>query len=149
MAEDLAFCRVTEEGLIRLGTLAGETTEEFENWFTLSGPLAHLAALFAAKQSLSAPDLESLVNMNWFDFIKPETRGLHYAESAMLLRFLSDGGNRKLKTGYRRYLKAVAEAELATSPSLWDTLDASPDQVGRGLYRFIQQQAGANGIETE
>ncbi len=149
MAEDLAFCRVNEEGQIRLGTLAGETTEEFENWFSLSGPIAHLAALFASWSSPTPPDLETLVNMSWADFIKPEVRELHYAQSAMLLRFFADGGNRNLKAGYRRYLEAVAEAELATSPSLWDTLGAGPEQVETGLYRFVQQQAVANGIETE
>jgi len=147
MAEDLAFCQVTEEGLIRLGTLAGEMTEEFENWFSLSGPIAHLAALFASWSSPPPPDLETLVSMNWADFINPDVRELHYTQSAMLLRFLSDGGNKRLKTGYRRYLEAVAEAELASSPLLWESLGASPDQVGEGLYRFVQQQAAANGIE--
>jgi hypothetical protein len=149
MAEDLAFCQVTEEGRIRVGTLAGEMSEEFENWFSLSGPLAHLAALVASWSSPTPPDLETLVNMSWAEFIEPEARALHYAQSAMLLRFFSDGGNRRLKTGFRRYLEAVAEAELATSPSLWQSLGTSHERVETGLYRFVQHQARAYGIETE
>jgi len=36
--------------------------------------------------------------------------------------------------------------ELPVSVSLWKTLSAGPEEVEEGLYRFVANQARANGI---
>jgi len=146
MAEDLAFSQVTDQGLIRLGTLAGEQRQGHDDRYSISEPRAHVEALIAAWKSPTRPDLDTLTTMDWGDLIRPEDRAIHYAESAMLLRYFMDGGEQNLRRGFRRYLSAVAKADLAASVSLWDEVGAGPEEVELGLYRFVSNQARAHGL---
>lgn len=146
MAEDLAFSQVTPLGQIRLGTLAGVQRGGIEDRYALSEPRAHLAQLRRSWSNPTRPDLDSLVIMDWAEFIRPDNRAIHYAASAMLLRYLIDGGEPDLRQGFHRYLAAVSIAELPLSVSLWEFLDIGPEKVEAGLYRFVSAQAQANGI---
>lgn len=146
MAEDLAFSRVTAEGRIRLGTLAGVQYQGLDERLPPSGPGAHLAALIASWAGPTRFDLPSLVAMHWEEFIQPDSRALNYAASAMLLRYFSDGGEEDLRQGFLLYVAAVSEAQLPATVSLWKTLGASPGEVEEGFFRFVQGQARARGI---
>lgn len=146
MAQDLAFSEVTPQGQIRQGTLAGVPRQEVDD-YAPNEPRAHVAALVAAWLTPKRPALEALVTMDWADFILPDNRDLHYAQSAMLLRYLLDGGEETLHQGFLRYLATVSQADVTTAGSLWDNLECTPRDIEEGLFRFLMNQARAYGLE--
>lgn len=146
LAEDLAFCQVTGRGILRLGTLAGASPRGIEDTTTVSGPKAQLAALLRSWDGGRQPDLAELMATDWSDFVQPHRRAIHYTASAMFLRYLSDGGDKELGRAFRSFLRDAAVAEAGPIGAPWGALGIEPGPASAGLYKFVLQQAGANGI---
>lgn len=147
MAEDLAFSQVTAKGEIRLGTLAGVARQGLGEGYASSEPRAHVAALAASWVAADRPDLRALVNLQWDEFIHPDQRAIHYAESAMFLRLLLDGGEADLAQRFLEYLDTVSTAELQPTVSLWETLKIPPEELDKKLHRFVLARARAYGLQ--
>lgn len=147
LAEDLAFCRVRDDGRLAVGTLSGDLQDSDTLFPTLTGPTAHLAALYTSWSEPTRPSVAALTEIDQEPFINPETRAIHYAESAFLIRYLLDGGDSESREGFLRYLQRIAASDMPESVSLWQDLESDPGKVESGLYRFVRNQARANGIQ--
>ena len=146
LAEDLAFCQVSRRGEIQLGTLAGDSAQGLVGSYSDSEPRAHVAALVDNWAKPSRPDLTTLINLSWEDFVRPENRAIHYAQSALLIRYLLDGAEKATQQRFRRYLLEASQADLPDSISMWESLDVGPHEVEAELYRFLLLQARAHGL---
>jgi hypothetical protein len=146
LAEDLAFCVVTDRGTLRLGTLAGRSPRDIDDATAVSGAKAQLAALVAAWQGADRPELEALLAMPWEEFVEPSRRGLHYTTSAMFVRLLLDGDSAELAAAFRSFLADLAAADPGPWISPWEVLPLTPSTASEALVRFTVGQARANGI---
>jgi len=146
IAEDLAFSRVDQQGQIQLGTLAGASLQGLADRYSHGEPRAHVSALIAAWATPSRPDLATLVTMDWDDFIHPGNRAIHYAASAMMVRYFLDGGKEGLRRGFSEFLREVSHADLSGSVSLWEDLAATPQEIEKDLHRFVLKEARAYGL---
>lgn len=129
MAQDLAFCRVSHEGHIRLGTLSTVET--------------HLAILLEDWNSSAHLDVIELLSLDPETFIELEGRPLRYSESAFLIRYLLDGRDAQLRAGFLRFLSQLTTSELSDSVSLFEELGSEPSTIESGFYRFLASQAKA------
>ncbi len=167
MAEDLSYSQVNEGGEIRLGTLTGSSpysrqthSVEFRQGdltiapqtklvqsFNEREPRAHLAALASAWAESTGPDLEALIPLEFAEFNRPDRRTLNYTVSAMLVRYLLGGSEDTPRERFLEYLRTMAGAELPSTLSFWDSLQAQPEQLSAELHRFVLAQAEAYGLE--
>ncbi len=114
IADDLSQCRTDDSGRLILGTLAAVRTDFGETYELRQG----LAALSLVATSLAAGDrvLPRVVDLGREEFLRGPDIGLHYAESAFLVRcFLADECGSKSAAGFRLFLRAISAGEAADS----------------------------------
>ena len=119
-AEDLGGSRVAESGEILLGSVQSSSRKEGTR-IELSGFSASLQLLRRAGEGGGLVPLEELLALDWGAFVGEGRRSLHYAQSAMWIRYLLSP-----ETGYgprfRAFLEGVARGGPATADSLEDYL---------------------------
>lgn len=131
MAQDLAFCRISQEGHVRLGTLSTVET--------------HLTTLLEDWNDSTHLDVLELMSLDLETFMEPQGRPIRYTESAFLIRYFLDGGNNQLRARFLRYLSRLTTSEFVDSVSLFEELDTNPGTIESGFYRFLVSQARAHG----
>ena len=154
LADDLAYCKVASDGRLAIGSLGGEIKRDVSSDvagryridFEVSGGRGMLSNLLARWSGPERPSLPLLLDMSWIEFIQPEVRPLHYAESAFFVRFLLGSKNKTRSQALLSYLQRLASAKIAQAESLWDYLDESPEKVEAAYYRWLRKIASANGL---
>ena len=106
----------------------------------MEGPHSALYYLLANWQSPLRPRSRELFEIPWEEFVQPDLRRLHYAQSAFLVRFLLDSGTRRYSDAVAAMLAGGAAREEATV-SL-----AGESQLDRGFYLWARRLAEANGV---
>ena len=132
MAQDLAFSRIDRSGILRPGTLSTVETRVDDLVRIWNGP--------------NRTGLVELISLDWTDFVDPISRPHRYALSAFLIRYLLDGRDEQLRSGFLRYLSNLKSSELPESVSLFEMLDTEPGRVESGLYQFLASQARTHGL---
>ena len=148
LANDLAFCRIDARGRPRLGSLSGrsvviEQPEYDQGGFIridrrvhLTGPTASLRSVQERWRTSEALPLALLTDLLWSEFTDPRDRGLRYATSAFLVRYLLDSGGDSggesgrggFASGFRSFLRAVAAGGTA-----------GPEDLARYLKQGLNQ----------
>ncbi len=154
LADDLAYSRVDENGRLELGSLGGVTSREVSNDLAgryrvdteISGGRAMLSNLLTQWGETERPSLEELLEMPWIDFIQPDVRPLHYAESAFFVRFMLSSSKKPQSQGLLSYLEALAVAAIPEGETLWAYIDMDPDTAETAYYRWLRRTASANGL---
>lgn len=145
IADDLSQCRTDDSGRLILGTLAEVRTDFGETYELRQG----LAALSRVAMSLAAGDrvLPRVVNLDRQEFLRSSDSGLHYAESAFLVRcFLADECGSKSAAAFRFFLRAISNGEAADSAALQASIGGSWSEIEADLRRFIERWSVAEGL---
>ncbi|MDX1998316.1 MAG: SH3 domain-containing protein [Thermoanaerobaculia bacterium] len=104
LANDLALCRLTPEGRLELGTLSSRRRPAGGNEVTIEGGEA--LALVARRRLGRLVPLEDLLHLGPAEFLTPAANELHYAESALFVRYLLESTHRE---PFLAFLRAVSE----------------------------------------
>ena len=110
------------------------------------GGRAMLSNLLTQWGETERPSLEELLEMPWIDFIQPDVRPLHYAESAFFVRFMLSSSKKPQSRGLLSYLEALAVAAIPEGETLWAYIDMDPDTAETAYYRWLRRTASANGL---
>lgn len=105
----------------------------------LAGALARVSGL----RLLSAADLTALSRE---DFHRPAGRGLHYAHSGLLVRFLLEGGPPRRSSGFRTFLGALAAGAPAGPELLFRYLEEPPVELDRAFRAWLDREVRAQGL---
>jgi hypothetical protein len=113
LANDLAWSRIDRDGRLEVGTWGGfasltRNPRDGGLLLELRGAQASRRTLLEAWRQRELPSLPELLEMPWAEFVEPERRPLHYAQSTTLVRFLLDGLEPRRAAGFRGFLAAVA-----------------------------------------
>ncbi len=150
LANDLAWSEVGRDGRLDLGSWGGSTrlTRPNSRDGTIVVERRGAQALYRRllewwKQGDLAP-LPELFDMPWGRFVEPERLPVHYAQSAMLVRFLLDGEGGAWAARFRAFLgEAAAGAEPA--PKLLERhLGETAIELDREFGSWLAQQAAFN-----
>ena len=156
LANDLAFCRIDARGRPRLGSLGGrsvviEQPEYDQGGFIridrrvhLTGPMASLRSVQERWRTSEALPLALLTDLVWSEFTDSRDRGLRYATSAFLVRYLLDSGGDsgagRLASGFRSFLRSVAAGGAAGPEDLARYLNQGLNQeLKQGLDRGLDE----------
>ncbi len=154
LADDLAYCKVSPDGRLRLGTLGGVTSRNMTSDvsgryridFEITGGRSMLANLLSRWGDAQRPSLVELLEMPWIEFIQPEVRSLHYAESAFLVRYLFDSKKAAYGQSLHEYLQALATSGMPQGETLWSYTDEDPEKVESAYFKWLRKTATANGL---
>ena len=154
LAEDLAYCRVDVNGKLSLGSLGGVTSREVSTDISsryrvdteISGGRAMLSNLLTKWGETERPTLAELLDMPWIDFIQPDVRRLHYAESAFFVRFMLASSKKSQAQGLLSYLQALAVSSIPEGETLWAHIEMDPENAETAYYRWLRRTASANGL---
>ena len=153
LAEELAYCKITAGGRLRLGTLDGEVSVADVpaggllasgariRQVTAGGPTVALRRLAERLRKPGTPSLEELVALAWSDFVEPEGRDLLYAQSAFLVRYLLDGEGGRQSEAFRDYLATLVTGERPDPAGLAAHLGTSWEELQRGFDAWVREQA--------
>jgi hypothetical protein len=128
LAGDLGASALSAEGILLPDVLGGEIAAS-PGRIDYHGARASLRRLREAIDAGTAPRLGSLLALAWEEFVAPPRSELHYAASALFLRYLASAEGGALAPALRSFLKAVSEGEPPTAEAL--TL-----HLGRPLARL-------------
>jgi hypothetical protein len=154
LAEDLAYSRVDENGKLELGSLGGVTSREVSHDLSgryrvdteVSGGRGMLSNLLTKWGESERPSLTKLLDMPWIDFIQPEVRPLHYAESAFFVRFMLASSKKSHAQGLLNYLDVLAVSSIPQGETLWAYTEMEPHDAETAYYRWLRRTAAANGL---
>ncbi|MCB1032550.1 MAG: hypothetical protein KDD47_01800, partial [Acidobacteria bacterium] len=82
-----------------------------------------------------------LLEMDWQDFVASGDLPLHYAESAMLIRFLL-APETGYATGFREFLAGVSRGEPATSEALYRHLGVGGESLDARYRAWLGLRLG-------
>ncbi len=108
LADDLAHGRITDGGRLLPERLGGETVPIGGHRVERHGGIAaaiFVDTAFGTGRQVPLPDL---LAMDHESFVRSDDRQLHYAESALFIRFLLSSGDPALADAFRRFLRGVA-----------------------------------------
>lgn len=138
LAEELAQSATDPSGRLRPGVLGGSAVVGRDQ-VRLSGGRA--AAPFLAAQLPRAPSLPDLLALDWDAFTSPGTSQVHYAQSALFVRFLLDGDGGRHAGAFRQFLEATAEGEQPTAEALRQRLGVDWGTLEKRFELWVQFQA--------
>jgi hypothetical protein len=107
-----------------------------------TGGLAGLDRVIGALDRGALEPLALLTSLSWREMVDPEAREIRYAQSALFVRFLLDGGRGRWRGGFRSYLAAVAAGDPGEPERLLGELDtdwAALEESFRKWLRFRQR----------
>lgn len=151
LAEDLAYCRVTSAGEIRLGTLDGWRTVGAATFFAPNGrlesgietvrggPEVSLELLRARWHDADRPPLARLLELRPAQFREARLRSLHYAMSGFLVRYLL--ASDELAGGFLSFLRHVARGGGIEAGDLGERLGTGLDELEAGFADWIASNA--------
>jgi len=151
LAEDLAYCRIDDDGTPLLGSvndlppvrLAARTFAVADGAVFFAerraGGRAALRELRAGLRRL--PSLAELTALDAAAFVG-DGRRLHYAAGGFLVRYLLDGGDPRLAAGFRAFLAAVASGDEAGGAALAKRLGRDLPALDRGFRRWLREGPG-------
>lgn len=146
IADDLSQCRTDDSGRLILGTLADVRTDFGETYELRQG----LAALRLVAIRLAAGDrvLPRVVTLDRKEFLLSSDSGLHYAESAFLVRcFLADECGSKSAAAFLFFLRAISTGKAADAAALQASIGASWSEIEADLRQFVERWSVAEGLE--
>jgi hypothetical protein len=150
LANDLAWSEVGRDGRLELGSWGGSTrlTRPNSRDGTIvveqSGAQAsHRKLLEWWRQGDLAP-LPELFDMSWVRFVEPQRRPVHYAQSAMLIRFLLDGENGMRAASFRDFLGEAASGSEPSPTLLESHLGRTTAELERDFGLWLTQQVAFN-----
>lgn len=104
LASELALCRIAPDGQLELGTLSSRRQPRGGNEVSIEGGEA--LALVARRRIGQLVPLEVLLQLGPSEFLAPAASELHYAESALFVRYLLESAHRE---PFLAFLRAVSE----------------------------------------
>ncbi len=144
LADGLALSRVNSAGALQPEQLGGEILENAERR-TFTEGMSSLWLVEQRRRDGRLPRLSTLLRLDWDSFVGDEI-ALHYASSALWLRFLLDGEGGRRAAALRRFLDAVAAGGPASADRLrqaiaepWPTLEVS-------YRRWVEELAIEHGV---
>jgi len=154
LAEDLAYCKVDSDGKLQLGSLAGSSRREVSTSLSgryridteITGGYGMLSNLLNRWDDPLRPPLTELVDMPWIEFIQPEVRPLHYAQSGFFVRFVLSSRSPSQSGAFLEFLQALSSSTMPQSESVWSYLSEDPDKIERAYFRWLRRTAAANGL---
>jgi hypothetical protein len=144
LADDLAGhelgpARETREApLAAMRTIDGDRVE-------INGALASLDLLAKALASGAAPDLRSILALDWKSFMEEPQATLHYAASAWLVRYLLDQGS-GLDRRFHAFLDRVARGACGEPDDLETALGRSWPEIESGWRAYVAWRALGAGV---
>lgn len=150
LAEDLAYCRIEEDGTLVAGTLGGVASrserrirlapgvQRIEQKQEITGARAALVRLARLADTGGVPSLEALTRLSREEFVAPEGRDLRYPLSAFFVRFLLDRG--ETAGAFRGYLAGIAAGAPADSDGLVEHLGTDWDRLQRRFESWLRAE---------
>lgn len=129
LADDLAQGQVTADGRLLPERLGGETVRLGGNRVERRGGVAGAVFVDAAFEAGRAVPLPALLAMDGAAFVRSEERQLHYAESALFVRFLLSAGDPALAGGFTAYLRGIAAGGPVDPPALGAALGVGWEEL--------------------
>ncbi|MEJ2084528.1 MAG: hypothetical protein P8Y44_02480 [Acidobacteriota bacterium] len=154
LAEDLAYCKVDSNGKLQLGSLAGSSRREISTSLSgryridteITGGYGMLSNLLDHWGDPLRPPLTELVDMPWIEFIQPEVRPLHYAQSGFFVRYVLSSRSPNHASSFLDFLQALSSSTMPQVESVWSYLNEDPDKVEAAYFRWLRRTAAANGL---
>ena len=154
LAEDLAYCKVDSNGKLQLGSLAGSSRREVSTSLSgryridteITGGYGMLSNLLNQWGDPLRPPLTELVDMPWIEFIQPDVRPLHYAQSGFFVRFVLSSKNPSHAGAFLDFLQALSSSTMPQAESVWSYLSEDPDKLEKAYFRWLRRTAAANGL---
>jgi len=150
LAEDLAYCRIEEDGTLVAGTLGGVSSrserrirlapgvERIEQKREITGARAALLRLARLAETGGMPSLEALTELSWDEFVAPEGRDLRYPLSAFFVRFLLDRS--ETAEAFRTYLARIAAGGPADGGTLVEHLGTDWGRLQRRFESWLRAE---------
>lgn len=125
IADDLGLSEIDpERGTLRAEAL-GSTVRMTGDTLVAGGAWAALVQARLGLAGRPSSDLVALFDRDWETFVGADRRELDYAVSGLWVRFLLDGGDRRLRSGFQSFLAAVAAGDRGDAASLGRHLGGS------------------------
>ncbi len=144
LAENLAYSHVDGKGRIdvdRVGRFPRQRQAVVDQGITWIrerqvGAEAGFEVIRQAYANGVAPTVAQLIEISFDEFVKTDTRDLHYALAAFFVRYLLDGDDGILRNGFHRFLQQIADGNVASAESLLANLgrDWASLQLGFDTY---------------
>lgn len=144
LADDLSVHRLDAVGTSLELPALGELRVRRDDRIELHGALAGLDLLLGRLDEGSLPPLESLVAMEWEEFVRDELSRTTYAASLFFVRFLLDGRGDEGK-GFRSFLTSVARGDSVAGGRLLAALGGT---TWEELERDWRLYLVAEGVEA-
>jgi len=154
MANDLAFCRLAPAGVLDCAELGGSRVEveraryQAGGWLDrgtqvqLEGPRASMRLIWERLQ-VESFSLGELLGLGWGRFSDPAGRADHYDISAFFVRYLEEGEEGGLATGFRSFLLSVASGGAAGPPELAEHLGRDWTRIEAGFAAWLEEEISA------
>lgn len=129
IADDLSQSRIDPSGRLVPGTLGGVTIQAGQR-IEMHGARAALQNLIEASDTGTLRPLPELLGLEWRDFVRQRGEQ-NYAQSSFFIRYMLQGEQGTLASGFRSFLSEVAAGKTPEPERLreklgrsWPTLDA-------------------------
>lgn len=147
LAEDFGMCRFPN-GIPAMGSLRSRSEVRSERAAggaalrtvrTQSGPLVSAAQLASAHRQGTLRSLSSLTSLPYDTLVSDSERATAYPQSALLVRYLLDGGFPDGAPRFREFLRGVAEGDSPSLEQLCSTLRVSPEALEEGFRGWLSK----------
>jgi hypothetical protein len=150
LADDLGDSRIDRVGRLFPGTLGGKASVSWgrirgpaglgrsQLTITTSGGYIALGRLVRLLDRGGLPPLAVVTHLSWRQLVDPGGRAVAYAESALFIRYLLDGGDEHLTAAFRRYLVSITEGGDGDAETLRQELGERWEDLDKGFARWLR-----------
>ncbi len=150
LANDLGYSRIDAVGRLFLGSFGGNASVIRQRLFdpsggsrvqltvTRTGGYVALARLVHLLDREQLPPLAVVMHLAWRQLVDPAGRAVAYAESALFIRYLLDGGDDQLAAAFRRYLVGITEGGPDDAETLREALGRRWEDLDKGFGRWLR-----------
>jgi hypothetical protein len=138
IADDLSQSRVDPSGRLLPGTLGGVTVRAGRR-IEMHGARAALQGLIQAAGSGTLRPLAELFALEWRDFVR-QSGELNYAQASFFIRYLLQGEQGTLASGFRTFLAEVAGGASPDPERLREKLGRSWPALDAGFRLWLLNQ---------
>jgi hypothetical protein len=138
IADDLSQSRIDPSGRLVPGTLGGITIRAGQR-IEMHGARAALQNLIQAADSGTLRPLPELLGLEWREFVRQRAE-INYAQSAFFIRYLLQGEQGTLASGFRSFLAEVAGGRPPEPERLREKLGRSWPVLEAGFRLWLLSQ---------
>lgn len=138
IADDLSQSRIDPSGRLLPGTLGGVTFRAGQR-VEMHGARAALQNLIQAADAGTLRPLPELLGLEWREFVRQQGEQ-NYAESSFFIRYLLQGEQGDLASGFRAFLSEVAAGKIPEPERLREKLGRSWPALEAGFRLWLLSQ---------